>query len=42
VTPSACEAVRLLRPAPGEIVHIDIKKLDKFNRIGHRRPHRSE
>ena len=27
---------RYERPAPGEIVHIDIKKLGKFNRIGHR------
>ena len=24
------------RAAPGEILHIDIKKLGKFNRIGHR------
>src|ERR1700722_14145986 len=27
---------RYERAAPGEILHIDIKKLDKFNRIGHR------
>ena len=27
---------RYERAAPGEIVHIDIKKLGKFNRIGHR------
>jgi len=27
---------RYERSAPGEIVHIDIKKLGKFNRIGHR------
>ena len=36
---------RYERAAPGEIVHIDIKKLGKFNRIGHRdhrRPHRPE
>src|ERR1700690_2814705 len=31
------EPVRRYEPAtPGEIVHIDIKKLGKFNRIGHR------
>jgi transposase len=31
------EAIRRYeRAAPGEIVHIDIKKLGKFNRIGHR------
>ena len=28
--------LRYERAAPGEIVHIDIKKLGKFNRIGHR------
>ena len=27
---------RYERAAPGEIIHIDIKKLGKFNRIGHR------
>jgi transposase len=27
---------RYERSAPGEIIHIDIKKLGKFNRIGHR------
>src|SRR5229473_5311297 len=27
---------RYERAAPGEILHIDIKKLGKFNRIGHR------
>ena len=27
---------RYERVAPGEIIHIDIKKLSKFNRIGHR------
>jgi transposase len=27
---------RYERVAPGEIIHIDIKKLGKFNRIGHR------
>ena len=27
---------RYEREAPGEIIHIDIKKLGKFNRIGHR------
>jgi transposase len=30
------------RAAPGEILHIDIKKLGKFNRIDHRRPDRPE
>ena len=29
-------ARRYERAAPGEIIHIDIKKLGKFNRIGHR------
>jgi transposase InsO family protein len=29
---------RYERLAPGEIIHIDIKKLGKFNRIGHRIP----
>jgi hypothetical protein len=27
---------RYERAAPGELIHIDIKKLGKFNRIGHR------
>src|SRR5690348_2211770 len=27
---------RYERAAPGEIIHIDIKKLGKFNRVGHR------
>jgi transposase InsO family protein len=27
---------RYERPAPGEIIHIDIKKLGRFNRVGHR------
>jgi transposase InsO family protein len=30
---------RYERAAPGEIIHIDIKKLGKFNRIGHRITH---
>ncbi len=35
---------RYQREQPGEFLHIDIKKLGKFNRIGHRirRPHRPE
>ena len=27
---------RYEREQPGEMIHIDIKKLGKFNRIGHR------
>ncbi len=29
--------IRYEREKPGEMVHIDIKKLGKFNRVGHRR-----
>ena len=29
-------ARRYERAAPGEVIHIDIKKPGKFNRIGHR------